>query len=335
MALARAIPVCALLTLLAPAAAAAAEFHLDDRVVSGAWVGEADGVVHVLTIEGERETFDRDEVIWIDWHAPVPEKLEERMPRERERFIRERRKVARKLMRTLERSKEPERPSLMAKFDGFDEAQSLHAYSDGLESKKEFVREFAFERLSGFRSEAAVVPFVRVHITSPDRAFAERAFEQARAMRPELTRQLYEHVAQTGNVDHRVRAVSTLQEIGDPAALPALVRVLHYVDINLRATVARTKQIREVPLDLGSTSQAAQNVTIDLPELEIISVNSTLRIPTVSLRRIEGVTTQALRTISGKSLGNDVGAWANYVRENRATWEGEEKSTESAEDSEG
>lgn len=146
---------------LSTSAAVAAEFHLDGRTVSGEWIGEADGFVHVLTLSGKREKFDRDEVIWIDWHSPVPAELAGKIVKARERFIRERRKVARALIKELERADLPERGSLQARFDGFDEAQSLHAFSDGLESSKLHVREFSFERLSGFESEAAVVPFVR------------------------------------------------------------------------------------------------------------------------------------------------------------------------------
>ena len=301
--------------LAAPLSLVAAEFHLADRVVSGAWIGEADGVVHVLTVEGKMETFDRNDLVWTDWHTPFPEKLERRVKRERDRFIRDRRKVAKRLMRDLERADEAERPSLMAQFDGFDEAQSLYAYAAGLESKHEHAREFSFERLSGFQSEAAVVPLVRVHLMSKDPEFSQRALATALEKQPELTRRLYEYVAQSSGFDHRVRAVETLQEIGDPGAKPSLVKVLHYVDMNIRAVVARTKQIREVPLNLGGTTQAASNVTIDLPELEIIEVNTSIRLPVESLRRVESVTVKALESISGRKLGSDVGAWAKYVRE--------------------
>jgi hypothetical protein len=293
----------------------AAEFHLDSRTVSGVWIGEADGVIHVVNLEGKREKFDRNEVIWIDWHAPVPDSLEKQVVRARERFIRDRRKVARKLIRELERAKKPERASLEAMFDGFDEAQSLHAFSDGLESRKSHVREFSFARLSGFQSEAAVVPFVRVYLKTKDSEYAERALRIAREKEPELTRRLFEYVAQSAGFDHRIRAVGVLQKIGHRDSLPSLVRVLHYVDMNIRATFARAKEIREVPINLGGTSQAAQNVTIDLPQLELIEVQTSIRLPVESLRRVESVTVQALESISGKSLGDDVQAWAKYVRE--------------------
>jgi len=303
----------AIVSLWVPALSAA-DFHLDGRSISGVWIGEADGIVHVLTLEGERERFDRNELLWIDWHAPVPPELEEKAVAARERFVVERRKEARRLIRELERADEPERPSLIARFDGFDEAQSLHAFSDGLESKAEHVRELSFERLSSFESEAAVVPLVRVHLKSRDAAFGARALETARRKQPELTRQLYEYVAQTAGIDHRVRAIETLQGFGDRAALPALVRVLAYVDMNVRATLARTKEIREVPVNLGGVTSAAQGVTIDLPQMELIQVQTSVRIPTESLQRLGGAAVGALESISGRAYGNDVGAWADYVR---------------------
>jgi len=293
----------------------AADFHLGDRTLSGVWIGEAEGIVHILTIEGERERFDRNELRWIDWHALAPPELEKKAVEEREKFIRERRKEARKLIRELERADEPERPSLIARFDGFDEAQSLHAFSDGLESKAEHVRELSFERLAGFESEAAVVPLVRVHLKTRDAAFAARALEVARKKQPELTRELYEYVAQSAGLDHRVRAIETLAGFGDRAALPALVRVLAYVDMNVRATLARTKEIREVPVNLGGVTSAAQGVTIDLPQMELIQVQTSVRIPTESLQRLGNATVGALESISGRPLGNDVEAWATYVRE--------------------
>lgn len=310
---ARAVALACVAGTLACLPLAAADFHLDGRTLSGVWIGEADGIVHVLSAAGERERFDRNELLWIDWHAPVAPELEAKAVKERERFVVERRKEARKLIRELERADEPERASLIARFDGFDEAQSLHAFSDGLESPAEHVRELSFERLSRFESEAAVVPFVRVHLKSRDAAFAARALETARKKQPELTRELYEYVAQTAGFDHRVRAIDTLARFGDRAALPVLVRVLAYVDMNVNATLARTKEIREVPVNLGGTTSAAQGVTIDLPQMELIQVQTSIRIPTESLQLVGQAAVRALESISGRALGNDVGAWAAYV----------------------
>ena len=291
----------------------AAEFHLVEETVRGAWIGEADGALHILTDEGKKRTFERNDLLWIDWSVEVPKKHAKRVIRER--FLEERRKIARKLIQSLERSGVEERPSLIAKFDGFDEAQSLHAFSGGLDSRAEHVRELSFGRLATFQSEAAVVPFIRVYLKSSDPAYAARALEQAKQMDPDLTRRIFEFVSMSAPMPYRVKSVETLGALGDRAALPSLVRVLHSVGIDIRATVARTKSIDEVPVNLGGITQAAQNVTIDLPQLELIEINSSLRVPVEALRRLEAVTSQALHTLSGESHGTNVGAWAKMVRE--------------------
>ena len=313
------------LLLLASSALPATEFHLVEGSVRGAWIGEADGVIHVLTEEGKKVEVDRNDLVWIDWSVEVPPKMGKRVIREREKFIKKRRKVARQLMKTLEKSDEPERPSIIAKFDGFDEAQSLHAFSDGLGSKVGHVRELSFERLASFESPAAVVPFVRVSLKSKDPEFAARALKQAREMNPEMSVRLFEHVAHSASMPYRTKAVETLGSLQDDSALPGLVRVLHYVGIDIRATVGRTKRIDTLPINLGSTSAAATNVEIDLPQLELIQVQSSLRIPVESLRRLESVTIKALETASGRSYGNDSHAWAKYVREKLAAQESDAK----------
>lgn len=306
------------LLLFASPALTATEFHLVEGSVRGAWIGEADGVIHILTEEGKKTEVDRNDLVWIDWSVEVPPKMGKRVVREREKFIKKRRKIARKLMKTLEKSKEPERPSLIAQFDGFDEAQSLHAFSDGLGSRVEHVRELSFERLASFQSPAAVVPFVRVSLKSKDPEFAARALKQAKEMNPEMSVRLFEHVAHSASMPYRTKAVETLGTYQDDSALPGLVRVLHYVGIDIRATVGRTKRIDSLPINLGSTNAAASNVEIDLPQLELIQVQSTLRIPAESLRRLESVTVKALENASGQSFGNDSHAWAKYVREKLA-----------------
>ncbi len=313
-------------SLAGTAPLSAAEFHLLEESVRGAWIGEADGVMTILTDEGKKRSFDRNDLRWIDWSVEVPERHASRVLRERKRFLEARRKEARKLIRSIERSGENERPSLIAKFDGFDEAQSLHAFSSGLESKEEHVRELSFERLAGFRSEAAVVPFVRVYLKlPPEHPYGVRALEQARTMNAELTRQLFERVAQVAPMPYRIKSVETLGTMGDRASLPSLVRVLHSVGIDIRATVGRTRRIDEVPINLGSTTAAATNVAIDLPQLELIEINSSLRVPVEALRRLESVTAQALHTISGESFGTDAHAWERMVREDFAAEAAAEK----------
>lgn len=289
----------------------AAVFHLaDGRQVLGSYVGKTADTVTILGEDGEEQKLAASDILTVDWSHHLPMALEKKAAKGRKRFLETRRKAADKLIDELGRARgEEEEVLVFEKLDDFEEPELIPVLDDALRHKKAHVRDYAFRRLAGFQSRGAIVPLVKVAVTSPAKDHAQRGHDSAVARDPELARELYEYVLLAGEVPERLRAIDGVTRIGSRQSVPKLIQLTTYVQADIRAQLLRVKQIKEQPISLGSLQGAAQNVTIDLPEAELIEVMTTARIPVQKLQMLQEQAFSALAQITGEKLGNDPKAW--------------------------
>ncbi len=290
----------------------AARFYLrDGTVVEAAFIGEANGEVVVLDALGKKQKLVRAEIRWVDWEHRLKSTLEARAKRRRESFSRKRRAEAERLVRKLERCRASERAKIFQALDGFQDRELLSVFDRGLRSQVVEVREYTCSRLERFHGNAAVVPLVSVATTHRDPELVERVHQLALSKDADMTRKLYEYVVVTAPVPQRLRALDSIQKIGDLKSATRLVWNLTYVQSHIRAQLARSRGLREVPVRLGQNT----DVSIELPEIELIEVMTTVQIPVESLKTIEAKTVEALEAISGQQLGSDSRSWQHWLKQ--------------------
>lgn len=299
----------AIMLLAAPTTSEAARFHLaGGKVVEASYVGEADGQITVLNSKGKREQLDKASIQWVDWSHKLSPSLEKKATQKRTAFFKKRRSEAIRLIKKYGKAKPEKRPDFEKSLAGFQEHELLAAFDLGLRSKKEHVQTYSLTRLQAFESKGAIVPFVNCALVHTDTGFADRAHAIAIAKNRDATRNLYEYAMQVGEVPSRLRALQALKKIDDKRSVRQLVRELRYVHATIRAQLVRSKGLREVPVRLGQ----GNNVSIELPEVELIEVMTTTQIPVEGWSMIERETADTLKSITGEDFGTDPKAWANW-----------------------
>lgn len=272
-------------------------------------IGEADGVVSLLDEHGKERSVPRSEINAIDPTPPLPPELARQAARLRLRFTQDRQRAAHSMLEQFERAQsDAERASWAERLAGFREREALPAYAEGLSRAAVPVASTCLERLRAFESPAAVVGLIKGALEQPDTELAQAAGVAAFERQPDLARRLCEYAALASPVPQRLRAIETLGAQRQRQSVPSLVRVMRMVQSVVRTQLVRTKRLREVPVTLGGGA----NVTIELPEIELIQVMTSTMVPVVSLERLEAVTAQALETISGQQFGTQVEAWERW-----------------------
>ncbi len=306
---------CALIiiaALFATAAADAAVFHMrEGDPITGAYIGKESDRVVLLDAAGKRRTVLAADILRVDWATLASTSVERKAKRERGRHLKKRRRAASDLVRALEKADLDARPALHSELGQFDEAELMRALDKGLRSRHVHVRDYSYGRLKTFASPGAIVPLLKYTLSGSDPAFRDRTHQTALTKNRDKSRQVYEYVALKAGFDERETALNRIAAIGDPKSVPRLVQLLTYVDMNIRATLVRAKRIREVPVSLSG----ATNVTIDLPEVELIEVNTSVKVPMQVLRKLEGTTINTLRAVTGVDLGDDTKAWTHWWAE--------------------
>lgn len=294
----------------------AAVFHLDDgTTVAGAFVAETAEEVHVLDASGKAVVWSRSQVVYIDWERAVDPKLEKKAKAERERFLKARREEARELVRGYAALPEGSpRADAERRLSGYDTQTQLIAYDLGLRSPDAVTREVCLARLAESGQPAATLPLVRCALYSSDPDLAGRAHDTAVKVHADHTRRLYEYAAAVDRPEHQLAALGQLGRMGDGRSVPFLVRYLHYVTSNVRIQKAQVRNLREVPVSLSG----ATNVPIELPEISLVEVNTTITVPAQTYQTIRNATVSALEAITGEKHGTDLAAWAAYMERTRA-----------------
>lgn len=107
----------------------------------------------------------------------------------------------------------------------------------------------------------------------------------------------------------RIWGANALGDLGDPRAIYTLIYTLYRVTMTVRAQNASLAGMTDFPITTGP----AGTVNVQLPQVDIASVNTTVSVPAgASVEMVQGALADALRKLSGQSFGTDVEAWANW-----------------------
>jgi hypothetical protein len=299
------------LVLAAPAHAA--RFVLaDGKTVDAVVIDETEAGWRVMTMTGER-TLDRAQVTSVDLAAPVTPQLQAKADREAAR-AHERRVVAGKeLVKRWPLAKTDEaRAELALRLDALTPEVAREVYADALESEREVVRDLALDRLVKLGAPAAE-PLARAAITGKLEAQRVRAQAAAVELDREKARATFELAASTSTkASWQLRAIDALGALGDKRSTPALVAALDRVQVVFRAQLARAKDLKNVPVNLGTTGGAATSVPIELPEMELIEIATGAAVPAAAFELLQARAEGALKKVSGQALGRDVAAWRGW-----------------------
>lgn len=293
------------------APALAEEFHLaDGSKIQGATIGEANGRITILPTKGAQIELDRGDVLRIDRNHAISPKLRKKAKRARAKFAKKQRRRVQALLKKYGRADEAEREALDAKLDGYSAGALLDPLADALGDRRKATRMMAMRRLSAFETTEAVAPLVREALTSTERQFAEQTHKAAVGVDSTLARRFYETVAASQTKPaRRLRALGYLAGMGDRNAVPGLVRVLEHVQAEIRATLATAGGLKRIPVNLGTSGPAGVNVPIELPEVNLVEVQTSMLVPVTALRRIRGAARGALKSLTGEDLGDEPAAW--------------------------
>ncbi len=305
-----AVVLLALLSSAAPAARADVVHVRDGEPVEGAVIGddadEAGALVLVVLTRTGEVRLPRERVVRVE-PGEVAADLRRRAERAATRLLERHEREATRLLRRWPRADEAERVALEAALDALPAAALLAPLEDAAGEGHADLRPFALERLAA-AGAPAVDPLLRVAMTSRHADARDDANVAALALDAERARVVYEQVAGMNTRPiRRLRAIQRLEGLGRRASVPALVAVLEWARLELRAQLARARELRRVPVDLGTVGGAGVQVPIELPELELVEVATTVNVPV--LRVLGAAATRALQSISGQAHGDDVDAW--------------------------
>lgn len=290
--------------------ASAAEFHLEDGTkVAGAFVGETAEEMHILDRSGKLRVLQRSRVVYVDQTRSVDPKLQKKAKKASERFFAKRRAEALALVESYHETQEGSpRQAVLKQLREFTIEVQFYAFDRGLRNGPTVTKEMCLAELSAFSQNAATLPLVRCSLYEADKQLADRAHAASLGVSRDTTRQLYEYVVAADRPVNQQAALGRLGALADRKSVPFLVRYLHYVTSTIRAQHAQVRQIREIPVSLGN----ATDVTIELPEISLIEVATTVTIPVETYRVLRAATISTLETITGERFGGNVEAWAKW-----------------------
>lgn len=302
-----------LLLALAPAAAADVVHLAHGDPVVGAVVGDdrdASGaaVLVVLTPDGEVR-LPRERVLRVEPTDVAPD-LRRRAARAAERLRERQEREAGKLLRRWARADEGERATIEAALEALPPAALVAPLEEAAGEGAPDLRAFALGRLAALGAPA-VDPLLRVAMTSKHADARDRAHAAALALDAERARAVYEQVAGMNTRPiRRVRAIQRLEALGRRESVPALLAVLEWARVELRAQLGRARELRRVPVDLGTVGGAGVQVPVELPEMELVEVATTANVPV--LRVLSAAAAKALESITGERHGEDPEAWRSW-----------------------
>jgi hypothetical protein len=287
---------------LAPTPAAADRYRLSDgKSFDAAPVGEAEGVMILLTYEGKEVRLPTAGIASVESGAKLPKELEAKLARAKHNYRVDRRRAATKLINRYKRAKESERAAIGAKLDAFPASQLEGPLGRALSERR--LREFALARLGATKGVHGIRPLVKASVTSKDKKLRAAAHAAALKSDKALTRTYYEQiVAMPTSSKRRLRALGRLAGMGDRQAIPGLIFALEKVETEIRTALATAGGLRRVPVNLGSRGGAATNAPIELPEQSTIAVQT--KVSVSSLRRVSGAVRKVLGGLSGVDRAN-------------------------------
>lgn len=305
------LPVFALMVLALATQAHAEQYVLaDDAIVEGAPVLETTTTVQVMTKKGVVE-LHKDQVVTVH-PSEVSSRLRERAEHQRAKVFKKTAKTAKKALREYGKADSARRVEIEALLRSMPPAAIVDPLGNGLDDPRQVTRAFAVRLLGDNQTRpAATDELLKAAMTSKRQSIRELAHETAAATNPERTQTVYQAVAQSRTKpDRRVKALGFIEQMNRKDAVPGLIAVLEYVRTEIRTALATAGGLKRVPVDLGSQSAAGSRVPIELPEMQLVEVNTTISVPT--LRAIQSRAGKALNGITGQDLGVEPEAWQDW-----------------------
>lgn len=305
----------AALTVSALAGAAAADTLTlsDGRIIEGGLIGEDAAGLSFLDAKGKVRRFARGEVAAVDRASPVPKKIRKRLASKRASLRKKREREAYKLLSRYGSVKD-ERPALEAELMAFPEDVLVGVLGRGLENTYEAVRELCLKKLSAMKDNRRAVGYlVKSSLVSSEKDFRARSHAAALAIDDDLGRRYYDAVAASPNrAGRRMRALIYVEQIASLQSVPALISVVGSATAGIKAQLGKAKGFRQVPVRVGGN-----DVVIELPELELVAVSTTISIP--ALRALRSKSVAILKSMSGGvDYGDDAKAWQHWWSQQEA-----------------
>ena len=305
----RLIPLSALLLLCGVARADRWELA-DGETVSGAAIGSAAGRLLVLTPEGERSL----EAGAVVRHQPeeVERDLQRKADKARAAWVARGEREARALLRRHARARDAAgREEAAAGLDQLGPLALLTPLAGALDETDEPTRQLALARLSALPHPEATDALLRAAMELKRPTQRAEAHQAAAGRDPLRAREVYEAVlASPTRPSRRAYALQHLDAMAQRSSIPGLIVAVEKIKMESRAALATGGSLRQVPVNLGSTGAAATQVPIELPEMQMIEVQSSNTV--MVLRVLEDGAQRLLRKLSGVDKGDDPAAWRRW-----------------------
>ena len=256
-------------------------------------------------------------------HDPA---LDKQVKAAKKKLAKGRKKLAKKTLAQLAKASAAARESIALEFRALPVDARLAALTPAIRGKKKKLREAALAEFKALRTPHAVIPLAVGSIAVSDPDFGRRARAAASEQHADFARQVYEYIAVKPGTKpaFRARTAQHLADIGDRRSVPAVLQATTYAGFDVRLTLLRSRGFRSVPVNLGSNQAAATQVDIELPQAELIQVNTSVKVPMEIQTALQDSLLGSLRTLSGQDFGRDLEAWASW-------WNKEEKKMKAAE----
>lgn len=281
----------------------------DGSRVEGAPIASAAGVLLVLTADGERSL----ELGAVSSHeaAPVARDLQRKADKARAAWIARGEREAQALLRRHARAKDDEaRAAAAAGLEALGPLALLDPLADALDDGDEPTRALALRLLQALPHPGATDALLRAAMEARRPEQRDAAHAAAAARDPGRAREVYEGVlASPTRPSRRAYALQHLDAMGQRGSIPGLVYALEKIKMETRAALASGK-LERVPVNLGTRGGAATNAPIELPEMQLIEVNSSNTVTV--LRLLESGTRRLLTKLSGVDKGDDTEAWRRW-----------------------
>lgn len=311
-----------LLSLLLAAPALAERYHLrveDEgqetiQLVDAALVGELEGrkLLRLIDVRGKTQEVEQSAIVKVEPGHPLPERIERKRLKLRQRLIAKQEKEVQKLLRRYKRTPKQERAEVLAELERWPPAARVGPYAEELDdADSEVLVQLALKEMPKLKGVDAERPLVKTSVLSKHPKLRARAHYAACQLDKTRTRDYYGQIATLPTLPkRRVRAMEYLAGMGEVAA-PSLVFVLEKVEMEINATQVTAGGLRRVPVNLGTRGGAAIDAPIELPEASMLQVKTKVVMHT--LREIQGRARAALKSISGEDHGTDGKAWRAWL----------------------
>lgn len=210
---------------------------------------------------------------------------------------------------------EGKRAVLEARFDALDARARVSALLDGLGRSRPGSQRFAISRIRALGAPELVPHLVLTATGGAKAEVRDDAHGAACALEIDRARRWYEHIAARDFGVRRLRALEWLEAIASPDSVPLLAHIAAIATLEVNVQLAALCGFESVPVNLGSASPAGTQVPIQTPKIDLIEVQTSVKVPAALATGWRDAAFRGLRAIVGSDLGSDPEAYRSWHRE--------------------